>query len=222
MADVRELGEVVYDFAHGTDPVRWWVIDDVAPRVPADAVPPGDWPGWEARYDNDCERGKRATRRADLDPRLAGPMRALGSRPWADLWSGYLGYPVEPDPTGHGRGLHVTAPGGWLNAHLDFDRHPRRPAMRLALSAVLFLHDRWEPGWGGAFYLASPAGEALRRFEPLPGRLVAFEASDLAYHGVEAVTGPAERVSVAAGYLAPATPASTRTRALFLPSRGPR
>jgi hypothetical protein len=43
---------------------------------------------------------------------------------------------------------------------------------------------------------------------------------DLSYHGVEPITGPAERVSVAAYYLTPAAPANTRRRALFLPRRG--
>lgn len=39
------------------------------------------------------------------------------------------------------------------------------------------------------------------------------------YRGVEPITGTAERVSVMVNYLAPATPANVRTRALFLPPR---
>lgn len=149
------------------------------------------------------------------------------AKPWAGLpdaawWSARLGYAVEPDPTMHGGGLHVTAPGGHLNCHLDYDRHPVLPGRRRALNVILFLHPAWEPGWGGEFYLADPLGRPVASLAPEPGAVVAFEVSDVSYHGVLPVTGPAERVSYAEYYLAPAGPEHTRERALFMPTRGPR
>lgn len=202
----------------GTDPVRWWVFDDWLPP-PAEPVPPADWPGWEARYENPCESGKRTTRRPDEVYRRDNPFGLLTSPSVAAEWSARLGYPVEHDPTMHGGGLHVTAPGGRLGIHLDYDRHPVLTAKRRALNLILFLHPRWEPDWGGALLLCDPMGVVVTRIEPLPGRLVAFEVGDLSYHGVGEVTGPAERVSGAAYLLSDAGPRHTRRRAMFLPPR---
>jgi len=202
-------------------PVRWWCWDGLVPTLRAVDVPPRRWTGWEVTYDNDLERNKRAARRlADLPalrPALDA-LRALGAD-WADR----LGYPVEDDPLLHGGGLHVTGPGGYLTTHLDYDRHPHRPVWRKALNVIAFLHPEWRASWGGDLYLADPLGVPVQCFRPEPGRVVAFECTDLSYHGV-LPTAPdaAERVSLAASMLAPAGPQNTRQRALFIPNRGGR
>lgn len=205
--------------AHGLDPVRWWVIDDFAPPVDLGSIPPVASSVWEAVYDNDAERAKRTTR--DLDAVGLAPLFARLRSPEAVAeWSARLGYPVEDDHLLHGGGLHVTGPGGWLNTHLDYDRHPFIPDRRRALNLILFLNPEWRPEWGGALVLCDPGGEVVTRIEPKPGRLAAFEVGDLSYHGVEPVTGPVERVTAAVYYLSEATPNNTRRRALFLPTRG--
>jgi len=131
-----------------------------------------------------------------------------------------LGYPTEPDPTLHGGGLHVTVSGGFLGVHLDYDRHPKIPGKRRALNVIAFLHPEWKKAWGGALVLCDPAGTPVRRFYPNPGRVIAFEVSDLSYHGVEPVRGAAPRVSLAVYRLSEAGPFNTRRRALFMPNRG--
>ncbi|HEX4608505.1 MAG TPA: 2OG-Fe(II) oxygenase [Urbifossiella sp.] len=202
--------------AHGTDPVRWWVRDGwTAPLT--GAVPPAGHPCWEARYDNDLERGKRTTRDPGAVPGL-NPL-FVRMRGLAAEWSDRLGYPVADDPTLHGGGLHVTAPGGALATHLDYDRHPLVPGRRRALNLIAFLSPAWRPEWGGGLVLCDPLGAVVTRLAPAPGRLVAFEVGDLSYHGVEPVTGPAERVTAAVYYLGEAGPGNTRRRALFLPNR---
>jgi hypothetical protein len=195
--------------------IQHWIFDyEFQPRTD---TPSRDWPGWEVRYDNDCERGKRTTR--DLST-LPGHLDVLGVlRRSAEVWSRRLGYDVTDDPTLHGGGLHVTEPGGHLQTHLDYDLHPLVPGKRRALNLIAFLHAIWEPTWGGALVLCDPSGTVTHRIEPTPGRLVAFEVSDLSYHGVEPVTGPADRVSVAAYFLSDAGPRNTRRRALFVPRR---
>lgn len=170
---------------------------------------------WEASYDNDVERGKRTTRDLSAVPDVACLRAAVDAVPW----EAFLGYGTTPDPTLHGGGLHVTAPGGYLGCHLDYDLHPKIPARRRALNVIAFLNPVWRPSWGGGLVLCDPLGAPVRRFYPRPGRVVAFEVSDLSYHGVEPVRGPAERVTLAVYRLAPAGPANTRRRALFFPNR---
>jgi Rps23 Pro-64 3,4-dihydroxylase Tpa1-like proline 4-hydroxylase len=173
---------------------------------------------WEARYNNDVERGKRTTR--DVTSIIGASELFDQMRGSAAAWSSVLGYPVRDDPTMHGGGIHVTEPGGWLSTHLDYARHPKLPRERRALNLIAFVHREWRKEWGGELELCDPMGTPVLRIAPQPGRLVAFEVSDLSYHGV-APTSPdaAERVSLAVYYLAEATPADTRMRAMFLPNR---
>ncbi len=207
-----------------TVPYRHWIVkqcDEFPLAAPLDCLPGRDDPRWEARYDNDCESGKRTLRDLTGIPEL--------KKRWDDfvlmVEPDILHPPiprVELDPTTWGGGLHVTEPGGWLNCHLDFDRCPKIPTHRRALNAIGFLNQEWKPEWGGAFCLYNPAGEVVKRIYPEPGMVLAFECSDVSYHGVEKVTGPVERVTLAAYYLAEAGPTNTRTRALFMTTRKPR
>ena len=203
-------------------PVKYAVVDDATEVRWANPHPP-NWSGWEARYDNDVECGKRASRDFIAFPddvlRLSGD---LTSAPVTAAIADAFGFDPEQfvhDPTWHGGGVHVTEPGGWLNCHLDYALHPYIPDMRRAVNLIVFLHDRWEQGWGGEFYLADGHGKPVEIIEPRPGRAILFETSDVSYHGVLPVTGPMDRVSLAIYYLAPAGPETSRLRALFMPTR---
>lgn len=209
-------------------PVRWFMIDNaVSPRLewsvpPADATGPDGKPLWVG-YDNDCESGKRATRELGASD-LAWANEVLDSLHDGEMLGACkdaFGFAGEPDPFLHGGGLHVTRPGGFLNCHLDYSRHPHLLGKRRAVNIIVFCHAYWERAWGGLLYLADPMGEPVILFEPKPGRLVAFETNDLSYHGVTKVTGPAERVSIATYLLTDASDRDTRKRALFMPNRKP-
>jgi hypothetical protein len=205
-----------YDEA-GVIPCRYWLSDGGLVPVSLDDLPSADWPGWEARYENDCERGKRTARDfAKLPPMFGDRWQELLGRNDGDL----IGPDAHFDPTTHGGGLHVTDPGGWLSPHLDFAAHPKLPGWERRLNVIAFLNPEWRDEWGGAFCLYNPGGEVVKRFNPAPGRVIAFECGDLAYHGVEPITGPVPRVTLAAYYLAPVRPGVTRQRALFFPNRG--
>lgn len=195
----------------GGEPVRWVVRDGWADVSSLPPVPAAAWPGWEAGYDNDCERGKRTARVLDALPGYAGLLRRVAADPPGG---------TEPDPGLWGGGLHVTAPGGHLNCHLDYALHPKLPGKRRAANAVLFCHREWREEWGGKLYFADPLGNPIVWIDPVPGRLVVWENNDMAYHGVFPVRGPAERVTLCVSFLAPARPTDTRRRALFLPTRG--
>lgn len=215
-AEPAELG-VVSD--RGDAPVRYWVVDNwCRPCGAVGDIPPPDAACWEAKYDNDCERGKRTTRAVGVVPHYDAVLARM--RAGAAEWSARLGYPVEDDPTLHGGGLHITSPSGYLQTHLDYDIHPVVPGKRRALNLIAFLNPDWREEWGGAFVLTDPVGVVLHRFYPRPGRLIAFETNDLSYHGVEPVTGPVERVTAAVYYSGEPGPWNVRRRAMFLPQRG--
>lgn len=201
----------------GVEPVRWFLMDNWC--EPLSSVKPKSWSGWEARYDNDCEHGKRTCRNLDCE--------TLGIVCFMEAMLGECQkrFGIEElttDPELHGGGLHVMEPGGWLNTHLDYDRHPMFPEKRRAVNLIAFVHERWESEWGGEFVLTDPMGNVVTSIEPKPGRLIAFETNDLSYHGVSPITGPCERASVAVYLLAPAGAHNTRQRALFIPNRSAR
>lgn len=213
----------VGDGIHSLSPVRWWEFPGAVETLPDGALPPAADPIWEARYENEAEQHKKTTRQIDAIPAVRDLFQRLRGSDSLREWSHRLGYAVEDDPTLHGGGLQVTGPGGWLNTHLDYDLHPYMPARRRALNLIAFLNPEWRPEWGGALCLCDPMGSVVRRIFPEPGKLVAFEVSDLSYHGVEPVSPkcPVERVTAAVYFLSQAGPQNTRRRAMFLPNRDP-
>jgi predicted 2-oxoglutarate/Fe(II)-dependent dioxygenase YbiX len=97
--------------------------------------------------------------------------------------------------------------------------HPKVNGKIRALNLIAFLNPEWQEFWGGALCLCDPMGNVVKKIYPTPGRLVAFECSDLSYHSVERITGPHERVTLAVYFLTDATGQETRRRALFMPTR---
>ncbi len=174
-------------------------------------------------YQNDCERGKRTTRDpARMPATVAALLAWMRSEPLVGLWTERTGIAgLIDDPTLHGGGLHVLAGGGWLNTHLDYAKHPVVTGYERRLNLILFLNPEWEEAWGGGFEVCRPDGSVAERIYPAPGRLLAFETSDLSYHGTQRTVPDApDRITLAVYYLAPARPSATRVRALFIPNRG--
>jgi len=185
-------------------------------------VPNAQWTGWESRYDNDCERGKRACRDLALMPagiaKMLRDLQGMASR----LQELTHVDGLKADHTLHGGGLHVTDSGGHLSPHIDYARHPIFPDLERRVNLVLFLNPVWQKSWGGAFELWDPNARKVKAsVEPAPGRAVAWLPSDTAFHGTQLVAKDAEaRATLAVYYLAPARPEAVRTRALFVPNRG--
>lgn len=209
--------------AHGTEPFRWWVIENAVEPVSAAAIPPADWHGWEAKYANDVEAGKLATRNLDrLPPDFARVRDVVATmRAGAPRWSEIAGIDgLTDDPHLHGGGVHCSIGGSWLQIHGDYESHPLLPGMERRLNLIAFLHPEWNPGWGGQLLLCDGNGRAVVEFDPAPGRLVAFECGPASFHGVRQTRPTAPpRLSAAVYFLAPTRPAAARTRAMFLPNR---
>lgn len=179
---------------------RHWIVSQPVAPVDIRGVE------WEVVYDNDLERGKKTCRN------FPHPFFADDAKRWSDI-TGIPG--LTHDTTLHGGGLQVMEPGGYLAPHLDYDHSPVVPAMRRALSVVAFAHPEWSEEWGGALVFCDPSGAVRERIVPYPGLVVAFECNELSYHGVEKVTGPVPRITLAKSFLVPAG----RSRAVFLPNR---
>jgi 2OG-Fe(II) oxygenase superfamily len=204
-----------------------WVCESGLTGLPPGLIPPATDPVWRepgmgAVYENDCERGKRTTREPSRMPSpLATLLAWMRSESLVRLWQERTGIvDLIDDPKLHGGGLHVLAGGGWLNTHLDYARHPVVEGYERRLNLILFLNAQWCEDWGGGFEVCRPDGSVAERIYPSPGRLLAFETSDLSYHGTQRTTPDApDRVTLAVYYLAPARPSATRVRALFMPNR---
>jgi hypothetical protein len=211
----------------GETPFRWWRLADVVGgddiiRAAVANVPPETWPCW-VRYSNDIERGKRTTRELGSQHYVLRNVADRVNSSWQAFEFGRLiGDPtaIVPDPDYHGAGLHITDPGGWLQAHVDYELHPRLNGWERRLNLILWLNETWKPEWGGALILCDGMGERKQTFYPIPGEAILFEGGPDSYHGAMQTSQDAPpRVTLAAYYLAPARPSATRRRACFFPNR---
>jgi Rps23 Pro-64 3,4-dihydroxylase Tpa1-like proline 4-hydroxylase len=202
------------------EPYPHWLIDGFLDQDLYRFIPPAGWDGWEARYDNDCERGKRTARRLLPYP-LQEALAKLNSFETLSLVREITEMrDLVVDHTYHGAGLHVTDPGGHLNQHLDYALHPVLTTMERRANLIVFLNPHWSAEWGGAFECGNNVGTVVKRIPPAPGRAILWLPSDTAFHGTERVTDDAEpRATLAAYYLMPARPGVVRRRALFIPNR---
>lgn len=203
----------------GSHPVRHLVVDNFVAPAAEWSVPPPEWAGWEVHYDSPFESGKRASR--VMTPWASEVLRRMQDLDVMRACGQLFGTAMFPDTLLYGGGLQVTAPGGELGCHLDAAVHNLRPHLRRAVQVICFCHPRWEVGHGGQFAFFSPNGTVVQTFDPLPGRLVAFEAChDLSYHGTLPTAADApERVSVCYSLLTEVRACDTRRRALFMPGR---
>jgi hypothetical protein len=172
------------------------------------------------KYANDCEMGKVTSEAIVLmPPETYALFYTLQSRPFVQHIQEVLDCRVnDVAPDNRGAGMHLTLPGGWLSPHLDYSLHPSGKERRF--NAIVFLNEEWRDEWGGELVFYHPdCVTPLLVVKPELGRCVVWESSDLAYHGVMKVNGPAPRVTAAMYYLAPPRNGLTRTRALFAPNR---
>lgn len=178
-------------------------------------------------YDNACEK-KSASTAAAAAPGLASLFRWWLQPAFVRELQRQLGVSIvhlQADDTLHGGGVHVAGPGGHLGQHVDYALHPRlNPPRERRLNLLVYLVPEWRPEWGGATVLHGEQGEARWQelVYPAPGAALAWEPSDLSYHGMQRVADgcPVLRASAAVYYVAPARKSAVRRRALFTPPRG--
>ncbi len=108
----------------------------------------------------------------------------LASERFVSLVSEITGIaPLYADPELVGGGLHEIFPGGYLNIHTDFNFHPTSRRHR-RLNILIYLNENWRPEWKGSLELwpEDNSGCAVA-IEPVAGRMVLFETSEISFHG---------------------------------------
>jgi hypothetical protein len=166
-----------------------WILDDVLGEFPSP-----EEQGWQ-RFENDNERKLASVGDTGMGPATRQLLVQFNSATFIDFLGGLTGIAgLVPDPYFEGGGLHQIVPGGHLNVHVDFNRHPVTGLDR-RLNVLLYLNRDWDEDWGGALELWSPdMKRAERRIAPLFNRLVVFSTTERSFHGhPEPLACPADR-----------------------------
>jgi hypothetical protein len=156
--------------------------DDVLHQVLAE-FPEPHGPEWRA-FDNPLERKLATNDRwevGDATGQLLAELNSAAMIEFLETLTGIEG--LVPDPHFIGGGLHQIEPGGHLQVHADFNRHPRTGLER-RLNLLLYLNEDWQEEYEGALELWD---RQMRRCEvkiaPLFNRCVVFNTTRTSFHG---------------------------------------
>ncbi|EEC49972.1 predicted protein [Phaeodactylum tricornutum CCAP 1055/1] len=90
---------------------------------------------------------------------------------------------IIPDPHYRGSGIHLTATGGNLNVHADFNKYEAYQLDR-RVNSFVFLNQDWPESYGGHLeFWTKDMGSCVQRILPVFGRFVVFSSTDFSYHG---------------------------------------
>ena len=140
--------------------------------------------------------GKKIVRQdlPDLGPAYRELDEMLRSRQFLNLLGEVTGIDeLLYDPQYVGGGTHENLEGQELDPHVDFNLHPRTGWHR-RLNLILFLNREWGESWGGLLELHTnpwqPDENRIRKVLPIWNRAVAFETSEVSWHGFEQIRLP--------------------------------
>jgi Rps23 Pro-64 3,4-dihydroxylase Tpa1-like proline 4-hydroxylase len=148
----------------------------------------------QARGDSGAVGRKAAfPKMTELGPAYAAFDRWIQSSEFLDWLSRATGIPkLLYDPEYVGGGAHLNLEGQELDAHVDFNYHPRTQLHR-RLNLILYLNPEWDEAWGGSLELHSDPRSPGNRVElapPLVNRCVIFETSERSWHGFPVIRLP--------------------------------
>ena len=142
------------------------------------------------------EVGRKAVVRhlAGIGPAYALFDRLLSSREFLSLVSEITGIPdLIYDADYIGGGTHENLGGQGLDAHVDFNYHPKTRAHR-RLNLLLYLNPEWKAEWGGELELHRnpwlPQEDRITSVPPIANRCVLFETSERSWHGFRNIVIP--------------------------------
>lgn len=163
-----------------------------------------DFPRFEDRHalNEHGEVGGKAVRMdvRDISDAYRELDRYLQGREFLDFVARVTGIPdLLYDPDYIGGGTHENRHGQSLDAHVDFNYHPRTKWHR-RLNLIVYLNPRWEETWGGALELHSdpwnPAADRSVAIPPSFNRCAIFETTENSWHGFSRIELPeADRAS---------------------------
>lgn len=178
-------------------PFRHAVIPDFLDRSLCEGLL-ADFPGFEARHALN-EMGQVGGKAVRMDVRdISDAYRRLDAylqtEDFLGLVSRITGIPdLLYDPDYIGGGTHENRNGQSLDAHVDFNYHPRTRWHR-RINLIVYLNPVWEDGWGGALELhADPwndADERSVRIAPTFNTCALFETTEHSWHGFSTIDLP--------------------------------
>jgi len=157
-----------------------------------------DFPAFEARHalNEMGEVGGKAVRMdvRDISPAYHELDRYLQTPEFLGFVSQVTGIPdLLYDPDYIGGGTHENRHGQGLDAHVDFNYHPRTQWHR-RLNLIVYLNPRWEAQWGGELELhADPwqgASDRVVRIPPAFNLCAIFETTESSWHGFSQIGLP--------------------------------
>lgn len=87
------------------------------------------------------------------------------------------------DPHYQGGAMHQILPGGRLDIHADFNRHPRLKLDR-RLNVLIYFNKNWDSSYGGNLELWSKdMSTCVKTVAPVFNRCVVFNTTSDSYHG---------------------------------------
>lgn len=142
------------------------------------AWPDPDSPHWK-HHNHKNSRKKSIGKLMQMPASIRAFLMQLNSQQSIDDLSKHFKRDLVPDPwivtRGElfGGGLHQIEKGGFLNTHVDYNKHA---GVYRRLNLLLYLND-WKPGDGGELVLGDEV------IEPIFNRCVVFETTEDSWHG---------------------------------------
>jgi Rps23 Pro-64 3,4-dihydroxylase Tpa1-like proline 4-hydroxylase len=140
---------------------------------------------WRVSSNKQSRKFGAGVKELELGPVTRNVLAELNSSAFMEFLQTLTGIEegLIPDPHFAGGGLHQILPGGFLEVHADFNRHPRFDLDR-RLNVLLYLNKDWQPEWGGQLELWDPTmTRAEQVIDPVFNRTVIFSTTDTSYHG---------------------------------------
>jgi len=145
---------------------------------------PGPRENFWTRYDNERERKLEANSEARLPSYIRHLMYAFNTATFLQFLEKLtIIRGLIPDPMFYGAGLHQIMPGGVLDIHTDFNRHPHYYLYR-RLNVLIYLNQEWKGEFGGYLELwSSKEKKCVQKIAPIFNRCVVFGTSSRSFHG---------------------------------------
>jgi Rps23 Pro-64 3,4-dihydroxylase Tpa1-like proline 4-hydroxylase len=121
----------------------------------------------------------------------------VASKEFRDMVSAITGIPdLEYDPDYFGGGIRESI-DGFLPPHLDFNYHPKTKSHR-RLNLLFYFNDDWKEEWGGNLQVhkdpkVHKKDSLVHSYLPARNRCLAFETSEISWHGFDRLNVPEGR-----------------------------